>query len=1515
MANATVGITLKLDGDKIIVSGLDQVNRKLTELGDKAQAATARASGNFSAARAGLTSISKQLESIQGLVVGMFSVQMFAGWARQISDTSLAFDRMNRTTEFGSANLADYARNTDFVRQKSRDLGLELISSGDAYAKLSAASRGTTLQGAATKSIFDAVAKASTVMGLSAQDTSGSLLAISQMISKGTVSAEELRGQLGERLPGAFQIAARAMGVTTQELGKMLEQGQLTSEVFLPRFAAQMRTEMAGSVEKAADSVQVNLNRVHSSWQTLQVSISNSKFSNEFLKGVDTALTGINTELQDQKDEWPRLAEMVAKSMAFAADAVGGLWATVQGLGRESKGIDETTSLWLRKQAALVADSQLNGGKNQAAIKKQFEAEQAALDAGYAKDMERIYSGLDKFRTAVDAEIAARKDRANRLALDGRARSAIRSGDGVQAFEDEELLRTKANLAASTKDAAAIKAQAAQYLELGNEIAKTAAMAQAELAAGGKLSEADKYRVQTLEKLIEKYQDGKISLAQYIDLEAQMTDTQGLIAQVEASAALAKANQAAAKSRQADMDAVEKATASLEDQIRKQQDQNASIGQSAEAIAQLTAQRELDKAATLEAMAIKALDRNLDVQKYEATMAQVQAMRQLAAEQARGGSLKAADDLRKANEKAAHESGKYWEDALMRAFESGKGFFESLWDTIKNTLKTQVLKVFIQPVTGAFSAALGLSGAANAATGAAATPGMFSGLMAMGQQVGSAASISMSNGLISGFATNMANIAGQIEAGSFASAAGMALPYLGIGLAGLSVLNNLGVFGSRFTSATESGRARIDYSAAGVGGAAANTTGTQAQIDAQVIATNSLAKSYFDAAKTLGIQALAASFEVGTNTGREGAAPQTVLGVNVGGRSYSSGEISSGDQAGLSLAASRALLTALQASELPKYLSGVFDGITASTATQDQITGALNAATALKGFHDQLQSMPWTQLKDLSYQAAQGLAEAAGGLDKLGTGLGSFYDKFYSDSEKNALLLQNTRSALAALGETMPALDANTRDWYRAEVERAMALDQSVPANARLTAGLLALSGAMDTLAPALQDTAKAAGDTAKAAMAAVTKSVSAEKDRITTLYEAQAKSIQDALTPVEASISKLQSLSDTLKSTLGNMQLAGADGMYRAQAQAQISAALAIARAGGPLPLNGQINTALTTVSQPSERLFATFDDYARDYYRTANDISALNDLTGSELTVQQSTQELLQAQLTNAKQEFDTQIKYLDDTAAMAQAQLDAALGVNASVLSVADAVKSLHQALKPETPKGQSGAGTGAGAGGGVVSFGGGASGSAGDAARYFDTGVNVVGYGAAKTPIFDAERIKVLDYVNANVHENWDGARPNESLATIAQNAMAAGATQRDVAAALGFAEADVRKMFDDAGIPAFANGGLHAGGLRLVGERGMELEATGPSRIFNADQTRDILSGHRRGGGGDEAQLAELRALRDQNAKMLEKMAQMLEKMQAVADSSRSTDRTLNRVTRGGDGMQISSDSTASVLAL
>jgi hypothetical protein len=73
--------------------------------------------------------------------------------------------------------------------------------------------------------------------------------------------------------------------------------------------------------------------------------------------------------------------------------------------------------------------------------------------------------------------------------------------------------------------------------------------------------------------------------------------------------------------------------------------------------------------------------------------------------------------------------------------------------------------------------------------------------------------------------------------------------------------------------------------------------------------------------------------------------------------------------------------------------------------------------------------------------------------------------------------------------------------------------------------------------------------------------------------------------------------------------------------------------------------------------------------------------------------------------------------------------------------------------------------------------------------------------------------------------------------------------------LGAWYARLRGIYDT--LPAFAAGGDHTGGLRLVGENGPEIEATGPARIYNASQTRAMLAGS----DGNAELAAEIRGLR------------------------------------------------------
>jgi tape measure domain-containing protein len=89
------------------------------------------------------------------------------------------------------------------------------------------------------------------------------LKALEQMMNKGTVSSEELRHQLGDRIPGAFELFAKSMGVSTQKLGEMMKKGEVLTKDTLPKFIDLLGDTFSSGAEKNANSLVAAQNRLN----------------------------------------------------------------------------------------------------------------------------------------------------------------------------------------------------------------------------------------------------------------------------------------------------------------------------------------------------------------------------------------------------------------------------------------------------------------------------------------------------------------------------------------------------------------------------------------------------------------------------------------------------------------------------------------------------------------------------------------------------------------------------------------------------------------------------------------------------------------------------------------------------------------------------------------------------------------------------------------------------------------------------------------------------------------------------------------------------------------------------------------------------------------------------------------------------------------------------------------------------------------------------------------------------
>lgn len=132
-----------------------------------------------------------------------------------------------------SKDQEDYAKSVQSIQQYTKDFLLPLGETTAQYTRLKASVAGAGLTTAETDKVFRGISAAIIATGGNAESLNAALTATSQVFSKGKVSAEELRQQIGERLPGAFTIFAQSMGKTPAELDKALEQGEVSLEDFI----------------------------------------------------------------------------------------------------------------------------------------------------------------------------------------------------------------------------------------------------------------------------------------------------------------------------------------------------------------------------------------------------------------------------------------------------------------------------------------------------------------------------------------------------------------------------------------------------------------------------------------------------------------------------------------------------------------------------------------------------------------------------------------------------------------------------------------------------------------------------------------------------------------------------------------------------------------------------------------------------------------------------------------------------------------------------------------------------------------------------------------------------------------------------------------------------------------------------------------------------------------------------------------------------------------------------------
>ena len=272
------------------------------------------------------------------------------------------------------------------------------------------------------------------------------------------------------------------------------------------------------------------------------------------------------------------------------------------------------------------------------------------------------------------------------------------------------------------------------------------------------------------------------------------------------------------------------------------------------------------------------------------------------------------------------------------------------------------------------------------------------------------------------------------------------------------------------------------------------------------------------------------------------------------------------------------------------------------------------------------------------------------------------------DKAGMAAVLQ--KQHIAALAAADPALRSYIETLYA--VENAAKTTQG---KKDVAAGLIA--GVDDAFA-VLQRIA--AAEKARAAEAH-----NLEMTRLQESIDAESTAIATRKAQAATAIASTKALSDTIRSTLSQMSIEGDEVGARASAQAQVRAALAIARSGGPLPAADSIKDALSKIANSSADQFASMEDYLRDAYSTKADVAALGALSDSALSVQEQTLKVLEEQKSTLAEQkeaallaYQGEVSRLDSIVAGAQQQIDVLKGIDTTGLSIVQGLEAVRLAI---------------------------------------------------------------------------------------------------------------------------------------------------------------------------------------------------------------------------------------------
>jgi tape measure domain-containing protein len=344
-----------------------------------------------------------------GLAFGVFEgLRYFVDAQVQLNTLQLSLRSVSKDTQ-------EFNDNFQFASEVSKRYGQDINKIVDTYKNFIASTNESNVSLARRKELYEQIIKAGSTLALSNDDIEGTLRAVGQIFSKGTVQSEELRQQLGERLPGAFNIMAKAIGVSEVELNKMLKDGVVLAEDVMPLFGKELERQFGtGSTNKLKTlggawnllktNIVLTIDEAGKGIKTTERLAGVIRYLGENIGGILKSLVVLTTSFATYRGILSMTDGSIRLFAVTLADMVKGLFGMKQATDEVSastvkmqsiiKGIGWTALIAILTELAMKFYDVASGAKR---AREEFENYQKALKKGEAR--------ADKYLSKKETEI------------------------------------------------------------------------------------------------------------------------------------------------------------------------------------------------------------------------------------------------------------------------------------------------------------------------------------------------------------------------------------------------------------------------------------------------------------------------------------------------------------------------------------------------------------------------------------------------------------------------------------------------------------------------------------------------------------------------------------------------------------------------------------------------------------------------------------------------------------------------------------------------------------------------------------------------------------------------------------------------------------------------------------------------------------------------------------------------------------------------------------------------------